>query len=168
MIRLIMAIGSGNLAYCNGHEIPWPRIKADMKQFRKKTTGQALLMGRNTYEDEGPLEGRINVVLSNNLIPRKPKKDPTTRTCHIWKITEAFEINEVREQGLWVIGGNCVWLPMARLADELHITWVHGDWPFTNALDPGILEDFKYTVSAEHHTDPITNVKCTFAVLRRT
>jgi dihydrofolate reductase len=49
--------------------IPWTS-KKDMTHFYKKTTGNIVLMGRNTYfsipEERRPLKNRLNIVLTGN------------------------------------------------------------------------------------------------------
>ena len=32
------------------NDLPWPKIKEDMKHFRKTTTGHPIIMGRKTWE----------------------------------------------------------------------------------------------------------------------
>jgi len=47
------------------NELPWPRIKEDMKFFRKITTGHVVILGRKTYDSIGrPLPKRTNFVIS--------------------------------------------------------------------------------------------------------
>ena len=45
------------------------RIPDDMKQFRRKTTGNVVVMGRKTLEsfpNQAPLKDRVNIVLTRN------------------------------------------------------------------------------------------------------
>jgi len=46
--------------------MPWPRLAADMKHFRKLTVGGVVIVGRVTFENIGLLENRLNVVLSRS------------------------------------------------------------------------------------------------------
>ena len=49
------------------------RIKADLQlNFKAKTLGQVVVMGRNTFESlpgKKPLQGRVNIVLSHSMPP---------------------------------------------------------------------------------------------------
>jgi len=56
-------------------KLPWDgRIPGDMKRFKALTMGKAIIMGRKTFESlDGPLEGRTNIVLSNNQGLEVPK-----------------------------------------------------------------------------------------------
>ncbi len=47
-----------------GNALPW-HLPADMKHFRDRTRGHAVIMGRKTYESIGrPLPERLNIVVS--------------------------------------------------------------------------------------------------------
>jgi dihydrofolate reductase len=49
-----------------GNALPW-HLPEDLKQFKKLTTGHAILMGRKTWESIGrPLPKRRNLVLSRS------------------------------------------------------------------------------------------------------
>ena len=65
-MELIVAIDLHNGISKNG-VIPWTS-KKDMTHFYKKTTGNIVLMGRNTYfsipEERRPLKNRLNIVLT--------------------------------------------------------------------------------------------------------
>ena len=49
-------------------DIPW-RIAEDMRRFRTITTGNAVIMGRRTWESmkQTPLTHRVNIVVSTTL-----------------------------------------------------------------------------------------------------
>jgi len=49
-----------------GNKIPW-HLPEDFKWFKKKTTGNVVIIGRKTFESLGkPLPNRINIVLSRH------------------------------------------------------------------------------------------------------
>ena len=48
--------------------LPW-YLPEDLKQFKQRTTGHAILMGRRTYDSIGrPLPNRRNIVLTRQAI----------------------------------------------------------------------------------------------------
>ena len=48
------------------NRLPW-RLSDDLKRFRSLTRGEAVIMGRKTYESIGrPLPDRLNIVISRN------------------------------------------------------------------------------------------------------
>lgn len=67
-MEAIVAIDLHNGISKNG-TIPWTS-KKDMTHFYKKTNGNVVLMGRNTYfsipEERRPLKNRLNIVLTSN------------------------------------------------------------------------------------------------------
>ena len=67
-MEAIVAVDLHNGIAKNG-AIPWTS-KKDMSHFYKKTTGNIVIMGRNTFfsipEERRPLKNRLNIVLSGN------------------------------------------------------------------------------------------------------
>lgn len=51
------------------NDLPW-RLSTDLRQFKRRTSGHVVVMGRKTYESIGrPLPNRMNIVLSRKKIP---------------------------------------------------------------------------------------------------
>lgn len=50
------------------NKLPW-RVPEDLKLFRERTLGHAVIMGRKTWDSipRKPLDGRANIVISRNL-----------------------------------------------------------------------------------------------------
>ena len=69
-IKLIVAVGENGVIGNKG-EIPW-RLPDEMKHFKETTMGHTVVMGHTTwlsilpFNKSGYLEGRTNIVLSNN------------------------------------------------------------------------------------------------------
>lgn len=69
MLSIIVAICKDNKGIGYKGTIPWPRLKSDMRWFRKKTLNKTVVMGRKTFESIGKaLPKRHNIVLSTSLI----------------------------------------------------------------------------------------------------
>ena len=68
MIISIIAAISRNKALGNQGDLIY-HLPADMKRFRKMTTGHTIIMGRKTYDSlpNGPLPNRRNIVISKTL-----------------------------------------------------------------------------------------------------
>src|SRR3989344_3185104 len=63
----IIAEVSLNRVIGKGGAIPW-HISEDFKQFKERTTGHAIIMGRNTFYSLGrPLLNRTNIVITRNV-----------------------------------------------------------------------------------------------------
>lgn len=116
--KIVVAYGiNGEIGKNN--QMPWPKMKSDLKRFSEITKGGVVIMGRNTYESIGmPLPNRENIVLSRN-------KNLTLAGVAIYSTLEDCldsYTNDPRE--LFLIGGENLYhqyLPMARtiLATEI-------------------------------------------------
>ena len=64
-ISIIVAIAENNAIGLN-NDLLW-HISDDLKRFKKLTTGNAIVMGRRTFESlpNGPLPNRTNIVISD-------------------------------------------------------------------------------------------------------
>ena len=99
-------------------KLPW-HISEDLKNFKKLTSGSAILMGRNTWESLPirPLPERRNIVLSHKKIPDVE--------CYT-SVKECVEtLDGDGTEKLFVIGGSTVYRNFIHRADELHITQVN-------------------------------------------
>lgn len=117
-------------------DLPW-RLPADLAQFKRRTMGHHLIMGRKTFESlPGILPGRPHVVLS-----RDPAYAPAGVACCA-SLDEAFAL--ARAAGAkesFVIGGGAVYREALAHADCVYLTRVHaeveGDVTF-DELDPSV------------------------------
>ncbi len=109
-VRMIWAEARNRIVGADGG-IPW-RLPEDQQNFRARTTGSTVLMGRATWDSLParfrPLPGRRNVVLTRNPA---------------WRAEGAEVVHSVDEAvavagEIWVMGGAAVYaafLPMAAL-----------------------------------------------------
>lgn len=58
------------------NKLPWFNLEHDMRNFKKVTTGNIIIMGKNTFESIGnnPLINRINIIVSKTLYDEYLKK----------------------------------------------------------------------------------------------
>lgn len=120
-ISLIAAMTPGNHVIGKDGGIPW-KLSSDMKRFKELTTGQTIVMGRNTYESIGrPLPNRVNIVITRN-------RDYSAEGCIIaHDIEESIKLaREIDTTNLMVIGGNEIYRNFMTIADELLLTFVLG------------------------------------------
>jgi len=119
---LIVAYGDGNRAIGYEGRIPWlGRLPADMRRVRQLTTGQAVIMGLNTFRSIGrPLPERQNIVLAGNDFAA----DGVT-VMH--SLAAAFAAVEPGRTA-FVFGGASVYAQSLKqgLIDEIYATEVHG------------------------------------------
>ncbi|MFT5959446.1 MAG: dihydrofolate reductase [Polaribacter sp.] len=122
MITVIAAIAKNN-ALGKDNDLIW-YLPADLKRFKKVTTGHYILMGRNTFESIGkPLPNRTTIIITRN-------KNYSKEGCLVaGSIEEAIELAKEEAQ-LFIIGGAQIYKEiMAKdLADQLDITLVHSEF----------------------------------------
>ena len=122
MITIIAAIAKNN-ALGKDNNLIW-HLPADLKRFKKVTTGHHILMGRNTFESIGkPLPNRTTVIITRN---KRYKKEG----CKVaYSIEKALDIAKDDNQ-IFIIGGAQVYKQTMEknLADRLDITIVHQEF----------------------------------------
>ena len=96
------------------------RVSKDMAQFRKKTTGNVVVMGRNTFlsmPNQKPLPNRTNIVLTRD---RTFAPDGVT-TAH--SLDELFEaLKGCDSESVFVIGGAMLYETLLPYCDKAYIT----------------------------------------------
>jgi dihydrofolate reductase len=119
--RLAMAIivaMSENRVIGRGGALPW-HISADLRRFRKLTTGHAIIMGRKTFESIGrPLPHRRSIVISRNPDFRAEGVEVVAGLDAALQCCEG-------EQQVFVIGGSSIYELALPQADRLYVTLIH-------------------------------------------
>ncbi|AEZ50558.1 dihydrofolate reductase [Bacillus phage BCD7] len=120
-IAIIVAIGrNGEIGKDN--KLLW-NIPSDMKEFRRITTGNTVVMGRKTYESIGkPLPDRRNIILTRN-------KEFEAEGCEIaHDMEELFKLFRF-EEDVYIMGGAEIYKMFENLANRFIITHVQGTFP---------------------------------------
>ena len=113
MIGLIVARSKNNVIGKNG-QIPW-KIKGEQKQFRELTTGNAVIMGRKSYEEIGhPLPNRMNIVVSRSA------NYTGENLVTVKSLQEAIEA--AGDVDVYVAGGYGLFLEAISIVDIMYIT----------------------------------------------
>lgn len=116
----IIAAVDNNLLIGSKNDLPWGRIKADMKHFRDITTGHTVVMGQRTFESIGkPLPNRRNIVLSYD-------KSLQISGCEIVHSIEEAQMITKNDNEVFVIGGGSIYKAFMPFADRLYITFIEG------------------------------------------
>jgi dihydrofolate reductase len=132
MIAHIVAAAKNGVIGVDG-ELPWS-IPEDMKWFRDRTKGRALIMGRKTFESVGhPLPHRLNVVVTRdkNYQPKAPapKHSPVIVVDTIEKaIAECKKRIADYQNEIFIIGGGEIYHQTVGLVDTIYLTRVHQDF----------------------------------------
>ncbi|GFD72601.1 dihydrofolate reductase [Tenacibaculum mesophilum] len=121
MITLIAAIAKNN-ALGKDNDLIW-HLPADLKRFKKVTTGHPILMGRNTFESIGkPLPNRTSIIITRN-------NNYFVDGCLMANsIEQAIELAEGKDA--FIIGGAQIYKDALEqnLVDRLDITLIHHEF----------------------------------------
>jgi dihydrofolate reductase len=106
-----------NLAIGKGGKLPW-HYPADLKHFKQTTTGNAIVMGSNTWRSIGkPLSNRLNIVLS-----RRAQLDSDDNLLFLRNVSEAADLSKFLSGDLYVIGGAHIYEAFIPLIDSWIVT----------------------------------------------
>lgn len=99
-------------------------IKKDMQRFKLLTAGKVVVMGRSTYESlpHGALPNRINIVLSRTKIIND---DNVITLPDIVSLKQFIKEKGLKENGIWVIGGESIYQQLMPECTELWVTRVN-------------------------------------------
>lgn len=126
------------------NDLLWMRdLPADLKHFKKLTTGKSIIMGRKTFESIGskPLPDRQNIVLTHT--PTGVKKVITAGS-----LPAAYAIAQFP---IIIIGGESVFRDSLHDVDMIYATEVDADFPQATVFFPAINMDEWQEVSRERH-----------------
>ena len=105
-----------NFAIGKGGKLPW-HYSADMKFFKETTIGNAVVMGRRTWETlKGPLKDRQNIVLTSSDIE---KADGITVARDVQNV---LNLAKTSDKHLFVIGGAKVYRAFLPHVDRWLVT----------------------------------------------
>ena len=118
MIIGIVAI-SKNYAIGKDGKLPW-HYSADLKFFKETTTGNAVVMGSNTWRSIGkPLPNRLNIVLS-----RSGKTEAPPDVMKLSSVDEVVELSKYLNRDVFIIGGAKTYVEFADVIDKWIVTLV--------------------------------------------
>jgi dihydrofolate reductase len=135
-LSLIAAIDQNN-GIGMDNKIPW-HISEDLKNFKRLTLNNAIIMGRLTYESlpNGALEDRMNIVITKNNEYNAPN-------CYIVTDLQKFLNSIKHDTEVFVIGGASLYEQTIRLANKLYITQIHNTYICDKFFPKISLNDWK-------------------------
>ena len=120
-ITLIAAMAENRVIGRAG-TLPW-HLPDDLRRFKRRTTGHAVVMGRRTFESlGGPLPDRRAIVITR-------RRDFTAVGATVThSLDEALDIARGwNEREVFILGGSEVYALALPLADRLELTVVHAE-----------------------------------------
>jgi len=122
-----------NFAIGKDGKLPW-HYSADLKFFKETTTGNAIVMGSNTWRSIGkPLPNRLNVVLSRGDRIDEPS------IMQLASTEEIVELAKYLNRDVYIIGGAKTYELLAGLIDQWNVTDIPIQVPDADTFMP---EDF--------------------------
>jgi dihydrofolate reductase len=95
--------------------IPW-HLAEDFRWFKRMTTGQAVLMGRKTFDSLGkPLPNRLNLVVT---------RGEGIAGVEIVRELESFDPDRYAPREVWVMGGAEIYRQLLPRCSDLYLTVV--------------------------------------------
>jgi len=160
-LALVVAASENGVIGCNG-ALPW-KLSTDLKRFRDLTIGNAVIIGRKTFESIGkPLPQRTSIVLS-----RGPwsygSEDVVVARSFDEAVEEASRLSGQERQTAYVIGGGEIYRLALPKADRIYLTRVHTTVVEGDATFPELDKDEWRCVSSIYHpADERNEYSCTF------
>ncbi len=138
-------------------------ISADLKRFKRLTTGHPVIMGRKTFESfpNGALPGRRNIVITRNVDYAAPGVETAP------SLESALEMTAGGPEA-FIIGGGEIYRQALPLATSMELTLV--ETPPAHAADtwfPAYEDDWATVAQEGPETDPRTGAVYRFVTLRR-
>ena len=145
MISIIAAVAKNRAIGFQNKLIYW--LPNDLKRFKALTTGNTIIMGRNTFLSlpKGALPNRRNIVLS-----RSTKEFPG---CDVYaSLDEALE-HCSKDEDIYIIGGASVYNQALKIADRLCLTEIDDTPAEADTFFPPYEEDWKEEKREDHDID---------------
>ena len=131
-MKLIIACDpDGGIGYQN--RLPWTNIRGDLPRFKRLTDGQAVVMGRNTWDSlpKKPLPNRLNFVVSSR--PLEAEHHNAIRVPNM-------EFDRPNDVEFWLIGGAKLIESCWTNITEVHLTRVYDHYTCDTFIDLLYLE----------------------------
>ncbi len=125
--------------------LPW-HLPADMRLFRRLTTGKPVVMGRLTYESLGkPLPGRTNIVLSS----RRGLVIPGAVVVHDLDMAFVRAAATGAEECM-VIGGGEVYSQAIDVVDRLYLSVIRATYEVPRGAHPVYFPKHRWHEARRH------------------
>ena len=141
MIALIAAFSKENRVIAKNSKIPW-KIDGELERFKKLTTNNVVIMGRNTFEEIAkPLPDRINIVIS------RTKNFIQENLFTVLSFEQALSLAQSFNKDIFFIGGEEIFRKSLPLCEKLFITEIFGFYDGDKFFP--VFDETKYTSKIE-------------------
>jgi dihydrofolate reductase len=159
-ISIIVAIAN-NFAIGLNNQLLW-HIPADLKRFKKITSGHQVIMGKLTYLSlpVRPLPNRTNIVITDN------REESFEGCTTVYSIDEAIYLCNEKEES-FIIGGGSVYRQFLPLCNKLYITMVHKDFEADTFFPRFEMDQWKLIVREDHDSDGLNDFSYSFLTFEK-
>lgn len=159
MISLIVAMDKERCIGKNG-SLPW-HLRADLQRLKDITTGNAIIMGRATFESIGKaLPNRQNIVLTSD----KNFSFPGVEVAN--SLQEAFGLVEDGREAI-VFGGASVYEAALPQVDKMYVTQVDAVVGGDKFFPEISLKDWSVGKAGSSAADSENDFACEFFIYKR-
>ena len=129
-IVIIAALAEQDRLIGDGLELPW-HLPADLKRFKRLTTGYPMVMGRRTFEAlvhqmGGPLPGRPHAVLTRH--PERLGDALDHEAVRAFSSLDDAVAAHAGQARIFIAGGGEVYAAALERADRMELTLVEGTY----------------------------------------
>lgn len=157
----IVAASENNVIGVN-NDLPWD-IPEDMKFFREKTKGKALIMGRKTFESVGhPLPKRLNVVITRQPNYTSDAENVVVVPDLESAIKHCEQVQNVYGDEIFIIGGGEIFKQSLPIVDIIYLTRIHKKYD-GDIFYPELPKDQFTEVERRERLEPVPFTFLTYA-----
>ena len=145
MISIIVAADENN-TIGKDNDLIW-HLPDDLKFFKQKTSGHAIIMGRKTFESVGkPLPNRVNIIITRDT-SFKPEG-----CIVVHSLTDALTEAAKTDENPFIVGGEQIYRLALPLTDVIYLTRVHHEFDGDRHF-PDLGDEWKQVESIPHKVD---------------
>ncbi len=159
LISLVVAVAENNVIGKN-NQLIW-HLPADLKHFKKLTTGHTVFMGRKTHDSIGkPLPNRRNIVISRSV--------DQIEGCEVAvSLEDALKLTSA-ENEVFIIGGAEIYKLALPLANRIYLTQIHQSFDGDTFFPELDLQQWRETQREDFSPDEKNRLSYSFITLDRT
>lgn len=157
----IIAAVSDNGVIGRDLDLPW-HLPADLKRFKRLTSGHHMIMGRRTWESIGcrPLPNRPTIVVTRS----RSYWAEGARVAH--SLREAIEMAAADDE-VFIAGGEGIYRAGLRIADRMYLTRIHAEFDGDTCFPGFDSTDWEVVSEERYEGDERNAYPYTFLVYQR-
>ena len=157
----IIAAVADNGVIGRDQDLPW-HLPADLKRFKRITSGHHMIMGRKTWESIGcrPLPGRPTIVVTRS----RSYSAENARVAN--SVIRAIEM-AAQDDEAFIAGGEGIYRAALPIADRMYITRIHADFEGDTRFPDFDPSRWRVVSEERHEPDDKNRYPYTFLVYER-